>query len=180
MENAGSLPPTSRSLTSFQEYAIRQSCQQFGHTNQSVPQAPARLIKMFTNSDDTTKLEQLSLDDSATINDPGMTSDHRALSTPLKLVRNVNMDTATDYIHIFMKLQLKEEFEEEFFEIMREYRSREDVREALEDPENDLKGISEDFLKTYGKKIWMYKGANNQQDAKFRETFFKWKDDKDT
>ena len=143
------------------------------------PQASARFIKMSTNSDDTIKLEQLSLEDSATISDFGMTSDHSALSTPLKLVRNANMDTATDYIHIFMKLQLKEEFEEEFFEIMREYRSREDVREALEDPENDLKGISEDFLKTYGKKIWMYKGANNQQDAKYRETFFKWKDDED-
>ena len=135
---------------------------------------------MSTNMDDAVKLKQLSLDDSATISDPDTTSDHSALSTPLKLVRNANMDTATDYIHIFMKLQLKEEYEEEFFEIMREYRSREDVREALEDPENDLKGISEDFMKTYGKKIWMYKGANNQQDAKYRETFFKWKDDEDT
>ena len=135
---------------------------------------------MSTNRDDVIKLAQLSLDDSATISDPSTISDHSALSTPLKLVRNANMDTATDYIHIFMKLQLKEEFEEEFFEIMKEYRSREDVREALEDPENDLKGISEDFLKTYGKKIWMYKGTNNQQDAKYRETFFKWKDDENT
>jgi hypothetical protein len=144
------------------------------------PKRLPRFIKMSTNSDDTIKLEQLSLDDSATISDLSMSSDHSALSAPLKLVRNANMDTATDYIHIFMKLQLKEEFEEEFFEIMREYRSREDVQDALEDPENDLKGISEDFLKTYGKKIWMYKGPNNQQDAKYRETFFKWKDDEDT
>jgi hypothetical protein len=135
---------------------------------------------MSTNRDDAIKLKQLSLDNSATVSDPSTTSDRSALSTPLKLVRNANIDTATDYIHIFMKLQLKEEFEEEFFEIMKEYRSHEDVREALEDPENDLKGISEDSLKTYGKKIWMYKGANNQQDAKYRETYFKWKDDEDT
>ena len=134
---------------------------------------------MSTNRDDAINLAQLSLDDSATISDPSTISDQSALSTPLKLVRNANMDTATDYIHIFMKLQLKEEFEEEFFKIMKEYRSREDVREALGDPENDLKGISEDFLKTSGKKIWMYKGTNNQQDAKYRETFFKWKDDED-
>jgi hypothetical protein len=134
---------------------------------------------MSTNSDNTIKLEQLGLDDSATISDPGTASDHSGPSTPFNLVRNGHVDTAIDYIHIFMKLQLKEEFEEEFFEIMKEYRSQEDVREALEDPENDLKEISEDFLKTYGKKIWMYKGANNKQDPKYRETFFKWKDDED-
>jgi hypothetical protein len=149
-------------------------------THERICPPATRFIKMSTNRDDAIKPAQLGLDNSTTISDPGTTSDHSALSTPLKLVRNTNMDTATDYIHIFMKLQLKKEFEEEFFKIMKEYRSREDVREALGDPENDLKGISEDFLKAYGKKIWMYKGANNQQDAKYRETFFKWKDDEDT
>jgi hypothetical protein len=134
---------------------------------------------MSTNSDDTIKFEPLSLDDSATIIDSGAVSDYSGPLTPLKLVRNSRIDTATDYIHVFMKLQLREEFEGEFFEMMKEYRSREDVRESLGDPENDLKEISEDFLRTYGKKIWMYRGPNNKQDPKYRETFFKWKDDED-
>ena len=134
---------------------------------------------MSTNGDNTIKLEQLSLDDSATTGDLSMESEHSEPPTPPKLVRNGNVDTATDYIHIFMKLQLKEEYEEEFFEIMKHYRSREDVREVLADPENDLKELSEDFLKTYGKRIWMYKGPNNKQDPKFRETRLMWKADED-
>jgi hypothetical protein len=134
---------------------------------------------MSNISNDTIKFEQLSLDDSATIIDRGTVSDYSGPFMPLNLVRNSKIDTSTDYIHLFMKLQLREEFEEEFFEMMKVYRSREDVREALEDPENDLKEISEDFLKTYGKKIWMYRGPNNKQDPKYRETFFKWKDDED-
>ena len=134
---------------------------------------------MSTTSDNAIRLEQVSLDDSTTASDSDMDSDHSRFLTPPRLVRNSHVDTATDYIHIFMKLQLKEDFEEEFFEMMKEYRAREDVQDALEDPENDLKEVSEDFLKTYGKKIWMYKGKHNKQDPKYKETLFKWKDDED-
>jgi hypothetical protein len=120
---------------------------------------------MSTNRDDTS--------------DPGTASYYNGPLTPLKLVRNGKIDTSADYIQIYMKLQLKGDFQEEFFEIMKEYRGREDVREVLEDPENDLKEISEEFLKTYGKNIWMHRGPNNKQDPMYRETYLKWKDDQD-
>lgn len=100
-------------------------------------------------------------------------------TTPLKLIYNTKVDTSADYTHIFEKLQLKGDFYEEFFEMMKQYRRQSDVRAALNDPENDLKEISEDFLNTYGKDIWMLRGSNNRQDPKYRETFFKWKDDED-
>lgn len=106
--------------------------------------------------------------------DPGRPSEHDGPLTPLKLVRNGKIDASADYIQNFMKLQLRGDFQEEFFEIMKEYRVQEDVQDALEDPENDLKGVSEDFLKTHGKKIWMYKGPNNKQDPMYRETYLKW------
>jgi hypothetical protein len=139
----------------------------------------ARLPNMSTHNDDTVNLERLSLANSATSSDLATAPEYSGPHPPLKLVRNGKVDTPNDYAHIFTKLQLEGNFQEEFFEIIKEYRSRADVKEALEDPENDLKAISEDFLKTYGKKIWMLRGANNKQDPKYRETFFKWKDDED-
>ena len=164
--------------TSYQISSVTVSqCTRYANT--SVTHKFPLILKMSTNTDAKVKLKQLDLDDYATISDPATLSDYSGDPMSFKLVRNGNVDTATDYIHIFMKLQLREDFEEEFFEITKEFRSREHVREALEDPDNDLKEVSEDFLQTYGKKIWMYKGPNNHQDPKYRETFFKWKDDKD-
>ena len=128
----------------------------------------------------TIKFEHIGRAIGATISDAGDVSDPRTPLTPPKLVRNGKTDTYTDYLPIFNKLQIKEDFEQEFFEIMKEFRSRPDVREALEDAQNDLKAISEDFLKTYGKKIWMLKGENNKQDPKYKEIFFKWNIDEDT
>ena len=109
-----------------------------------------------------------------------MASTDSESSTAVKLVRNGYVDTAVDYIHIFEKLQLREDFEEEFFETMRRYRFREEVRDAFEDSKNDLRELSKDFLKTHGKKIWMYRGQHNKQDPRYRETYFKWNNDEDT
>jgi hypothetical protein len=134
---------------------------------------------MSTNNDDPVNVDRLSLANSTTTSDLDTAPEYRVTPTPVKLVRNGKLDTPTDYAHIFTKLQLERSFHEEFFEIVKEYRCRADVKEALEDPENDLKAISEDFLKTYGKNIWMLRGANNKQDPKYKEIFFKWKDDED-
>ena len=99
--------------------------------------------------------------------------------TPVKLVRNVRVDSINDYAYIFKKLQLHPDFYNEFFQIIKDYRGRQDVRNLLADSEEDVKAISEDFLTTYGGKIWMKRGINNMQDQKFRETFFKWNEDEE-
>lgn len=170
---ADSVSPPSRELLTVTVSSARQI------HDPSFTRNSARLPNMSTDDDDTVHLERLSLANSATSSDLATAPEYSGPHTPLKLVRNGKVDTPNDYAHIFTKLQLEGNFQEEFFETMKEYRSRADVKEALEDPENDLKAISEDFLKTYGKKIWMLRGANNKQDPKYRETFFKWKDDED-
>jgi hypothetical protein len=135
---------------------------------------------MSTGDDDSANVGRLGLANSTTSSDLATASPSSGPHTPPKLVRNDRIDTPNDYADIFTKLQLERSFQVDFFRIMIEYRRQEDVREALEDPENDLKAMSEDFLRTYGKNIWMLRGPNNKQDPKYRETFFKWKHDEDT
>ena len=138
---------------------------------------------MSTSGDDSANLGRLGLADSSTTSSDLATlspSPSSGSHTPPKLVRNDRIDTPYNYGDIFTKLQLERSFRVDFFRIMIEYRCQEDVREALEDPENDLKAVSEDFLRTYGKSIWMLRGPNNKQDPIYRETFFKWKNDEDT
>jgi hypothetical protein len=134
---------------------------------------------MSTGDDDSATLGRLGLANSTTSSDLTTASQSSGPHTPPKLVRNDRIDTPHDYADIFTKLQLERSFHVDFFRIMIEYRRQEVVREALEDPENDLKAMSEDFLRTYGKNIWMLRGPNNKQDPKYRETFFKWKHDED-
>ncbi len=138
---------------------------------------------MSKNDDATIKFEPLSPsscntpspDD--TLSEPSPSS---GPSTPIKLIRNAKVDSINDYAYIFKKLQLTPDFYNQFFQILKEYRSREDVRKLLADPGEDVKAISEHFLTTYGGKIWMRRGINNMQDPKFRETFFKWSEDEET
>jgi len=142
---------------------------------------------MSNDSDNSIKLEALSplLRSRTSIGDTLSQASTQSLSssslpsTPPKLVRNARADCVYDYVYIFKKLQLSQGFYLQFFQTIKQYRSREDVRRLLADPDEDVTGISEDFLNTYGGKIWMRRGLNNQQDTKHRETYFKWTDDQD-
>lgn len=142
---------------------------------------------MSNDGDDTVKLEPLSpiLRSRTSLGDTLSEASMQSLSSSSlpsispKLVRNARFDRVYDYVYIFKKLQLSQAFYEQFFQTMRQYRSREDVRRLLADPDEDVTEISEDFLNTYGGKIWMRRGLNNQQDTKHRETYFRWNDDQE-
>ena len=132
--------------------------------------------------DATIKFEPLSPDScNTTYLDDTLTEpyQHSGPLTPIKLVRNAKVHSINDYAYIFKKLQLTPDFYNQFFYVMNDYRSREDVRNLLADSEEDVKAISEHFLAMYGRKIWMKRGTNNMQDPKFRETFFKWNEDEE-
>ena len=64
-----------------------------------------------------------------------------------------------------------------FYDVMKCYRYGEEVRAWLEDADEDIREVSEDFLDTYGRKFWLRAGNSNRQDKKYKHFWFNWKDD---